>query len=88
MLLVDGIKYTCLSPWISSSFCSIWDDMIKDKKTSQIKKTQYNQNKQNDNNYLGGILARAVTEETSDQEVEFCWTSGKGRQKVSLSSLQ
>ena len=29
-------------------------------------------------------MARAVTEETSDQEVEFCWTSGKGRQKVSF----
>ena len=54
----------------------------EDKKTSQ--RTQYKRNKQNDNSYFGSILARPLTEETSDQEVEFCWTSGKGRQKVSF----
>ena len=53
----------------------------QDKKTSQ--RTQYNRNKQNDNSYLGSILARTVTEETSDQEVELCWTSaGKEQTKI------
>ena len=56
----------------------------QDKKTSQ--RTQYNRNRQNYNNYLGSILARPLAEETSDQEVQFCWTSGKGRQKVSFAS--